>query len=147
MAIELSDKNRYPSRYSPGGWVRADQYISELMCERRARHLDKDLPTKFWNLDEWKGYFMYQLKLAQKMITEYQTKAIIMALQDSRTFKTYSLKVKWFKTIVEEYNSSLKKQETNEPDLSPVQTGTSFKRKEFNKKKSILNRLDELDDS
>ena len=146
MAKNVSESNKYPSRYSPGGWVRPDQYIAELMCERRARHLDKDLPVKFWNLQEWKGYFMYQLKLAQGLMKQYPAKAIVMALRDKKTYNLYSLKVKWFKPIVEHYNKTCKSPDITQED-APKQTGTSFKRKEFNQKKNIVNRLEEIDDN
>ena len=49
MAKKRTQKSRYPSRYSPDGWVHAAQYITELICEKKAK-ADKigELPLKLW---------------------------------------------------------------------------------------------------
>jgi chorismate-pyruvate lyase len=48
MAKNRTNKSRYPSRYSPNGWVSAPQYITELVCEKKAQKEKKELPMKFW---------------------------------------------------------------------------------------------------
>ena len=59
MAKNSSNKSRYPSRYSPGGWVSAPQYVTELICESKARQDKKDLPRKFWEDKDWEKYFKH----------------------------------------------------------------------------------------
>ena len=80
---------KYPSRYSPGKGVTAAQYIAELVCEKRAISLHRDLPIKFWNLPEWKGYYLYQIKLANKLLIEYNADSVIKGLNEIRN--AYSL--------------------------------------------------------
>jgi len=53
MAKKQTQKSKYPSRYSPNGWVHAAQYVTELICEKKAKTEGKELPLKFWELKEW----------------------------------------------------------------------------------------------
>ena len=71
---------KYPSRYSPGKSVTEAQYIAELMCEKRALSLHRDLPVQFWKLEEWKGYYMYQIRLAYKLLRKYDCSIILKAI-------------------------------------------------------------------
>jgi len=75
---------KYPSRYSPGKDVTAPQYIAELICEKRALSLHRDLPIHFWNLDEWKGYYIYQIRLANKLLLKYDCSIILKAIGEIR---------------------------------------------------------------
>ena len=40
--------NKYPSRYSNGKQVSAAQYITEVICEHKAKIDGLDLNYKFW---------------------------------------------------------------------------------------------------
>ena len=44
--------SKYPSRYSDGKKVTAAQYITELICEKRAVKDKKELPNNFWKLPQ-----------------------------------------------------------------------------------------------
>ena len=52
MGKERTEKSRYSSRYSPSAYVTGPQYILELICERKAKRENIDLPIKFWNLPD-----------------------------------------------------------------------------------------------
>ena len=52
MAKKRTEKSKYPSRYSPNGWVHSAQYITELICEKKAKTEGKELPIKIWELKE-----------------------------------------------------------------------------------------------
>jgi len=45
--------DKYISKYSNGKQVSAAQYITELICENKARIEQKDLHYRFWNNKEW----------------------------------------------------------------------------------------------
>ena len=70
MAKNRTNKSRYPSRYSPNGWVSAPQYITELVCEKKAQKEKKELPRNFGRLKECK-YYRYQITIANKLIKEF----------------------------------------------------------------------------
>jgi len=80
------NKKTYLSLYSPGQFVTVAQYIAEIMCEKRAASLQRNLPTNFCKFDEWKGYYFYQLKLARKLLEEYDIKIILDVIRDSKIF-------------------------------------------------------------
>ena len=97
MAKERSDKSKYPSRYSPGGWVTEAQYIVELVCERYARSKKKDLPMKFWKDSEWEKYYVSQLRATHALLKKYDGKVIIDTIKTSRM---WSLRPKWVKETI-----------------------------------------------
>lgn len=108
MAKKRTEKNRYPSRYSPLSYVHAAQYVTELICEKKAKSDNKDggkeLPLKFWESSkEWLKFYKYQIMLANRLIKEFGEHSIIAALHDKRMFKTYSLRSPFLEKIIKEY--------------------------------------------
>ena len=144
MAKQRSDKSRYPSRYSPDGFVTSAQYITELICEKKARIDKKELPFQFWELPEWRKYYQYQVVVANSLLQKYSEKAIIAALKDNRTWKTYSLRGKWLIKVIEEHSVMIQNAQN-----SATEVEYNFKDKPTfdsnNNKKSILSKLRELD--
>lgn len=87
MAENQTDKSRYPSRYSPEGFVTAAQYIIELLCENKAKKYGTgDLPIRFWTLPEWADEFKSQLRAVHKLLKLYPEQAIINAIRAKRHF-------------------------------------------------------------
>ena len=144
MAKKRTEKSKYPSRYSPNGWVHAAQYITELICEKKAQIDKKELPLKFWELKEWLKFYRYQIPLANKLIKEYGEHVIISALRDKRMWKTYSLRSPFLKNVIEEYKNkqelAMKIAKEVEYDFSEKKTFESS-----NKKKSIISKLRDLE--
>jgi len=100
MAKERTEKSRYHSRYSET-FVHAGQYICELICERKAQSLKKELPIRFWQLDEWKKYFRSQINTANALLKKYDEKSIIRALNQPKAKKIYSLRAPFLIPIIE----------------------------------------------
>lgn len=94
---------KYTSRYSPGKQVSETQYITELICEKRAKSLNRDLPIKFWKLEEWKKYYQYQIMQAANLLKKYSSTSIISALHDKRTTSVFSLRNIFLENIIKEY--------------------------------------------
>ena len=86
MSEEASSapKVKFNSRYSPGKRIHAGQYIAELMCERRSKQIGYSLPDKFWELPNWKKYFLYQTIQASKLLKEYPVSTILTAMRNER---------------------------------------------------------------
>ena len=90
MGKEQTNKSRYPSRYSPGGFVTAAQYIIELTCENQAHYRKTELPAKFWNLPEWNNTFKRYLRQVQVLLKKYDEKAIIRAIRKYKICTLFS---------------------------------------------------------
>ena len=143
MSKNRTEKSKYPSRYSPDGWVSAPQYITEFVCEKKARKDNKELPIKFWEISEWRKYFRYQITLANKLLKDFPEEAIIAALKDNRCWKTYSLRSLFLHSIIKEKEALI--QERESVDYNVVES-KEVKHKTNNNKKSIISKLRELDE-
>lgn len=144
MAKNRTEKSRYPSRYSPEGWVSASQYITELICEKKARTDKKELPIKFWEIKEWCKYYKYQITLANKLIKAHGEDVVIAALKDDRCWSTYSLRAPRLKQVIEEKE----KEKVERPQNTEynIKDSEEVKHKTNNNKKSIISKLRDLDE-
>jgi hypothetical protein len=144
MAKNRTNKSRYPSRYSPNGWVSAPQYITELVCEKKAQKEKKELPMKFWEIKEWCKYYRYQITIANKLIKEFGEEPVIAALRDSRCWSTYSLRSPFLKKIIEEKSKEVIERPANTE--YNIKDSEEVKHKTNNTKKSIISKLRDLDE-
>lgn len=150
MGKQRTEKSKYESRYSPGGYCTAAQYLVEICCENKARLAGKELPYKFWELEEWAKFFRSQIRAANQLIKKYNEKAVIQVLKEQKNKKTFSLRAKWLEPqFIEAHNKILIqekeiKRATEEKAAreSNVVVGTN-ERPEF-KRKNRLNALEEL---
>lgn len=133
-------RKKYPSRYSPNGKVHAAQYITELICEKKAVKDKKELPIKFWKLTEWNRYYRYQIMLANVLLKKYSAKAIIAALMDKKSRNVYSLRSPFLEKLIKEYEH---KQPMEKSPQYDIKTPSKFKRAESNK--SIISKLKDLE--
>jgi hypothetical protein len=144
MSKKQTKKSKYPSRYSPEKFVHAAQYITEVICEKKAQIDKKELPIKFWELDEWRKFYKYQITLANKLLKKYGEHSIIAALKDKRMWRTYSLRNPFLENVIKEYkakqNIAREIAKKVEYDFSEKETYESN-----NKKKSIISKLEDLE--
>ena len=143
MSKNRTEKSKYPSRYSPDGWVSAPQYITEFVCEKKAQKEHKELPIKFWEISEWRKYFRYQITIANSLLKDFPEEAIIAALKDRRCWKTYSLRSPFLQSIIKEKEALIKDREATDYEIVEKE---SIKHKTNNNKKSIISKLRELDE-
>lgn len=98
MAKTRSEVSRYPSKYSPKGWVTSAQFICELLCEKKAANKgDGDLPLQFWKQKEWQAYFAFQSKHVNKLLETYDPEAIINAIKKRNI---WSAGAKWVDKVI-----------------------------------------------
>lgn len=139
----MSDK-KYPSKYSNGKLVSAAQYITEIICEKRAKMNKKDLHHRFWINKEWSKFYRDQIGSANKLLKSYSDTAILRGLSNPKAQKIYSLRAPFLIPIIEDEEKKLELENTklsiqlNRPD-SVVFGGPAIK------KNNIISKLKDLD--
>lgn len=140
----MSNDNKYLSKYSNGKMVSAAQYITELICENKARIEKKDLHYRFWTSQEWARYYRDQIATTNKLLQKYDTRAIINALKDSAASRIYSLRAPHLNAIIDKHQKILDEQ-NKDFTLDINRDNDKVFRSEI-KRKNILSKLKELDD-
>lgn len=145
MAKERTENSKYKSRYSDS-FIGEAQYITEMICEKRAQKLKKELPRQFWNLPEWKKFFQQQVLAANSLLKLYDAKTIITVLKNPSTFNVMSLRAPQLEPLfdAEKRRSNLKAKAPAKPEIT-VSDAVEQPRPAFSQKKSVLNKLKELD--
>jgi len=134
---------KYISKYSNGKAVSPAQYITEIICEHKAKKEKKDLHYRFWTTKYWETYYRNQIATANKLLLTYSAEDIIDGLNDAKAQKIYSLRAPFLKPIIE--NAQRNNQAKNKT-LSKNFDRTE--KKVFRKHIStnnIISRLEELD--
>lgn len=141
--LDQMKNKKYPSKYSNGKMVSASQYISELICEKKAHIENKDLNYRFWTNKEWSVFYKNQIATANKLLEKYSGTAIIKALNHNKAFKVYSLRSPILLPLIKEEEKKLTQENKS--------LTKELERKEevtFNKSisaKNILSKLKDLD--
>lgn len=138
-------QTKYISKYSNNKEVSAAQYITELVCEKRAKVFKLDLHYRFWTNKEWSAFYRNQIGTANKLLKYYEAKVIIRALKNPQTNRLYSLRspvlvsvLKTEASIVENENQELTQNYERKTD------------KTFSKNKTqtnIISKIKDLDDA
>lgn len=134
---------KYISKYSNGKTVTAAQYITEIICENKAKKEGKDLHFRFWTNKEWSAYYRNQIATANKLVAKYPEKAIVNALKSKKAEKIYSLRAPHLIAIIEQEAKILDAVNT---ELSKQYDRTEIKTFKNNPtQNNILSRLKELE--
>lgn len=80
MNLKPSAKRPYKSGYG-GGYITAQAYLVELICEKIAIRNRRKLTERFWDDAYWGGIFKKQLVLANNLLKLYEPLPIINALK------------------------------------------------------------------
>ena len=138
--------NKYLSKYSNNKPVSAAQYITEIICERKAQRDKADLHYRFWLRPEWELYYKNQIASAHAMLKKYPDTAIVRALNSSKAAKIYSLRAPHLPAIIEEEAKKLlSENQTLSVELKRP-TDIKFKKKPSKQRDTnIISRLKELD--
>lgn len=104
------DIDKYPSKYSNGKTVSSAQYITEIICERKAQSSKEDLHYRFWVQKKWSAFYRNQIASAHKLLKKYSSKAIIKALETDVGRKIYSLRAPHLPPIIEQQEDLLSKE-------------------------------------
>lgn len=136
---------KYPSKYSNDKLVTPAQYITEIICENRAKKDGLDLHYRFWSSKEWSKFYRNQIASANKLVKEYDDVAIIRALKRPEASKIYSLRAPHLKSIIEQEQDKLSKENkilTLDPQRpSNIKFGITQKHKP-----NLFSKLKDIDD-
>jgi hypothetical protein len=135
---------QYPSKYSNGKLVSAAQYITEIICEKRAKLNRQDLHYKFWITKTWAAYYRNQIASAHKLLKTYSATAVVKALANNKADKIYSLRAPHLIPLIEEQQNILNSRNENlSMDLDRSEKNV-FRKEKISK--NIISKLKGLDD-
>lgn len=136
---------KYISKYSNGKEVSSAQYITEIICENKARLDKKDLHYKFWTNKEWSAYYRNQIATANKLVQKYNEQAIIRALKNKKAQKIYSLRAPHLIAIIEQEQKIIESENKDISQIYDRSNNKTYLTNDTNNKKSILSKLKELE--
>jgi hypothetical protein len=135
--------DKYYSKYSNGKTVSAAQYITELVCENKAKKDKLDLHYRFWTTAVWEKYYKDQIASSYRLIKKYSAKAIVAALRSHEGQKIYSLRAPFLLPIIEAKEKSIAS-ENKELTIELDRTDKTTFRKTL-PKNNIISKLKELE--
>jgi hypothetical protein len=136
--------NKYISKYSNGKEVSPAQYITEIICEKKAKNNKEDLHFRFWVSKKWSTFFRNQIGTANQLIKKYPVNAIIRALKDKEANKIYSLRAPFLIPIIERHEKIIDSENQELTKSYKRKTDIKFAKKTTNK--NIISKLKDLDD-
>lgn len=86
-----------------GHEVKPAQYLTELMCERKANKERRKIEAGFWHDDYWKQFYVQQIQAANSLLKLYPVEIIVEAVKDKRASWMYSLRSPQLKPILADY--------------------------------------------
>jgi hypothetical protein len=135
---------KYISKYSNNKEVSPAQYITEIICENKAKKDKKDLHYRFWLSKEWAAYFRNQIATANKLLQKYNDVAVVRALKDARAAKIYSLRAPHLLPIIEQEQKKLEAENKtltiDTTRVADVKFGSCI-----SSKKNIFSKLKDID--
>lgn len=144
--IMTINPEKYPSKYSNGKQVTPAQFITEMICERKALIDKVDLHYKFWTQKYWAMFYRNQIASANKLVKQYDPKAIIRALQTAQGKKIYSLRAPHLVSIIEQQVAKIEQETKTKVVSIDRATNKTFGSKEINpNNNNIISRLKGLD--
>lgn len=126
---------RHPSKYTDKK-VTSAQKLAEIMCDRRAKGLNQELPWQFWKQKNWLQYFMYQVKHATPLLAKHSFDKIDSLLKEDPWTILSSLRSKKFENALEKYNYV-------KVEVKPTKEIDKKENKKFTKINKLENLLDE----
>ena len=114
------------------------------MCLRNAQHKNEGaLAFKFWSSPPWDWTFKRQLYAANALLKKFPESAVVRAINSDELKSVFSLNNVRVLPVVKKYNLIIKEELSKSQKLDIVDS--SKPRKKTYGKKSILNRLRDID--
>lgn len=137
---------KFISRYSNNKEVSAAQYITELICEKKAKITKVDLHYRFWTNKKWSQFYRSQINTANKLVKQFDPVSIVKALSDDRTQKIYSLRAPTLHPIIEEYHKLfLQRKESSTENSIVIERNIQTKSRQPIFKQNVLSKIRDLE--
>lgn len=139
---------KYISRYSNNKEVSAAQYITEIICEQKAKKDKVDLHYRFWTNKKWSLFYRNQIGTANKLLETYSAKAIIKALLSTEGQKIFSLRAPHLPAMIQTAEIQISKENSTLTKHIERKNTVLFKdcsNDVVNRKKNIISRLEDID--
>ena len=133
--------SKYPSKYSNGKNVSGAQYITEIVCENKAKREKRDLHFRFWTEPYWEKFFRNQIASANILIKSYDPIDIAKALKTSSGQKIFSLRAPHLKKMIEA--EELKRKSLLDKPVVKIERKENIIVKKHQPNKNILDLLEE----
>jgi len=147
MANKKTQKCPYLSSYG-GGYIRADQWVTERLCSTIAKKQSVELPDKFWNLPKWCSLFRRQVQMASSLLVMYNAEALYKSLKDKRMSKVRSFgafSCSYFSKILDEYQNAYEIEKDMQKESKELTSRDTKKLPTYRPKENKLSRLQEID--
>ncbi len=141
--VQDHSMKKYLSKYSNGKQVSAAQYITEIVCEHKAKVDGKDLYYRFWTNIEWLKFYKDQIASSNKLLKKYTDTAIIRALNNPKAAKIYSLRSPYLPSIIEQEQKLLEQENTQLSIKLDRKDKVSYQHNTI--KKNIISKLKDLE--
>jgi len=135
---------KFISKYSNNKEVSAAQFITELICENKARADKKDLHFRFWNSKEWSLFYRNQIASANKLLEKHDAIDIIRALKTEKGGRIYSLRAKYLIPMILAEQQKSESMQNKSLDLQ-IERKENLVIKQHKVQKNILSTLEDLD--
>jgi hypothetical protein len=135
--------DKYISKYSNGKEVTAAQYITELICENKAKKDGKDLHYRFWTTNYWEKFYRNQIASANKLLEKYEAKPIIAAIRSTQGQKIFSLRAPFLVPIIDQM--AIKQKSENKILHKELDRTDKTVFREHKPSKNIISKLKELE--
>jgi hypothetical protein len=132
---------KYPSKYSNGKSVSGAQYITEIVCENKAKREKRDLHFRFWTEPYWEKFFRNQIATANILIKTYDPIDIAKALKTISGQKIFSLRAPHLKQMIE--TEELKRKSLLDKPVVKIERKENIVVKKHQPNKNILDLLEE----
>jgi hypothetical protein len=136
--------DKYLSKYSNGKSVSSAQFITEIICERKAQTSKQDLHYRFWVEKSWSAFYRNQIGSAHKLLKQYSAKAIIRALNTDQGRKIYSLRAPHLPAMIESQEQIILQENTDLTLNIERKENISFGSSK-SQSKNIISKLKDLD--
>lgn len=137
------ENDTYLSRYSNNKPVSAAQFITEIICERKALSQKEDLHYRFWLEKKWASFYRNQIGSAHKLLKKYSSKAIVKALSTDVGKKIYSLRAPHLPAIIEQQEVLIASE--NKKITLQIERNTHVKFGGSTKNNNIISKLKDLE--
>jgi len=139
------NNHKYLSRYSNNKEVSPAQYITELICEKKAKIDKADLHYRFWLSKKWSSFFRNQIGTANKLLQKYDAKAIVNALLSKDASRIFSLRAPHLLPMIEYEQLKIEKENTEFTKSINRDQDIAFSRTKQQNKNNIFSKLEDID--